>query len=598
MDNNIREYKADSYVNDNGRKRIIKTVDYNGEKVDTVWMETRRPYADWKTPYDPLPEELKGTHEFHYPLDTRTFSPAPGIICDRDQAVKMRDGVTIYCDIFRPDTEEKVPVIISWTSYGKRPIWEDGHAFMYHMGVPHGTNSPWCKFESPDPGFWVHQGYAVANVDPRGIGWSEGDYTFFGSQEGRDGYDFVEWVTSLPWCNGKAGMFGNSAGAINQWFIAAECPPHLACIAPWEGTVDKFAEQICEGGIPGFSFQAWLENSLIGTGYIDDVGENGKLYPKRNAYWEDKRAKVEKIRIPVYTTVSWSHIHMHGSFDAFRRIRTSKKWIRCHRDFEWADSYTLENQYELKNFFDRFLKEIYNGWELTPHVRIDVMDQYDCDYQIRRTEEKFPLKRTQYTNYYLDAAHMTMNEKPYAEESSVSYDGNTGCAEFDMVFDEETELTGYFKLHLWVEADGNDDMDLFINVQKADKDGNFLPTSVLEAPHPGAWGKLRVSCRELDQKRSTDFCPEYTLTSEQKMKPGEIVPVDISIWPISKIYHKGEKLRVQIAGRYIRDGWHEPFSWETNNVGNHIIHTGGKYDSYLMAPVIPPRVKVGDYIKR
>jgi hypothetical protein len=48
----------------------------------------------------------------------------------------------------------------------------------------------------------------------------------------------------------------------------------------------------------------------------------------------------------------------------------------------------------------------------------------------------------------------------------------------------------------------------------------------------------------------------------------------------------------------ICDGWFEPFSWETNNKGEHIIHSGGKYDSYLQIPTIPPRYQAGDYIYR
>ena len=61
---------------------------------------------------------------------------------------------------------------------------------------------------------------------------------------------------------------------------------------------------------------------------------------------------------------------------------------------------------------------------------------------------------------------------------------------------------------------------------------------------------------------------------------------------------KGQKLRVQVAGRYIREGWFEPLTWETNNKGNHIIHSGGKYDSYLQVPIIPPRYQAGSYVYR
>lgn len=573
-------------------QRIKKKVVYDGVELETVWLKLKLPYTEG----DEVPEELKETHGLHRPFEPRTYNPIPGIICEQDVGVQLRDGTTIYCDIYRPDTEEKVPVLISWSYYGKRPI--PGHAFMYHMGVPSGTTSEMCKFESPDPGYWCRNGYAVANVDPRGVGFSEGDLTFYGRQDAQDGYDFIEWVAVQPWCSGKVGMSGNSQVAINQWFIAAEQPPHLAAIAPWEGTADKYGESLYEGGIPAFAFNCWLQHALIGQGYVDDMEENGKLYPFLNEYWKDKAARLEKIKVPCYTTVSWSHFHMHGVFEAFRRIRTPRKWLRCHREFEWPDAYTSSNMEDLKRFFDRWLKDINNGWEMTPRVRLDVMDAFDYDYQLQRVEHEFPLERTQYTKYYLDAKEMTMSTSPYENEASASYDAETGVLEFDMAFDEDTELTGYMKLHLWVEADGNDEMDLFVNIQKADENGEWLPTLALGEPHPGQWGKQRVSRRALNEKLSTEYSPVLLHQFEEKLKPGEIVPIEMSIWPSSKIWHKGQKLRIQIAGHYIREGWFEPLVWETDNKGLHIIHTGGKYDSYLLAPVIPPKYRSGDYVYR
>ena len=165
---------------------------------------------------------------------------------------------------------------------------------------------------------------------------------------------------------------------------------------------------------------------------------------------------------------------------------------------------------------------------------------------------------------------------PVAEESQIRYDANEGKATFDITFDEDTELTGYMKLHLWVEADGSDDMDLFVAVQKLDPQGEWLPTYVLGRPHPGCPGKLRVSLRELDEERSTEFQPIYPFKNPQKLKPGEIVPVEIEIYPSSRIWHAGEQLRVEVAGHYERIDWFEPFAFDLNNKGTHVIHTGGQ----------------------
>lgn len=566
------------------RQRKTKKEKFGDEEIEVVYVETRKPSA-----------EATG-FSFCPPFNPRTYIAEPGILCEQDIPVTMRDGTIIYTDIYRPVGQTNIPAIVSWSMFGKRP--GDMPTEWQLMGVPPGTVSRMLKFESADPGYWCHQGYAVANVDPRGVGHSQGDVSFLGTQDGRDGYDFVEWLATQYWCNGKVGMFGNSQVAMAQWRIAAEQPPHLTCIAPWEGTGDIYRESFFEGGITG-RFADFILFAVAGEGYIEDVVTMAEKHPFINAYWEDKTPKWENIRIPVYTTVCWNHFHVRGSIDGFRQIRSTKKWFRAHREFEWPDTYSTEGLEDLKQFFDRYLKDIRNGWELTPRVRLEVMDAYEYNYQTNRPEKEFPLARTQYKKLYLDAAKGTLSFDPVAKESKVIYESEAGATTFDIPFEEDTEITGYMKLHLWVEADGNDDMDLFITIQKLDKDGNWLPVNVLEEPHPGAWGKLRVSRRELDEKLSTDFQPIPAHRREQKLKPGEVVPVDIEIWPYSRIWHKGEQLRVLVSGHYIRpEGWFEPLSWKTNNKGNHIIHSGGKYDSYLQVPVIPPKYQAGDYVYR
>ena len=181
-----------------------------------------------------------------------------------------------------------------------------------------------------------------------------------------------------------------------------------------------------------------------------------------------------------------------------------------------------------------------------------MQDAYDFDFQINRPEREWPLARTQYKKLYLDAAGMSMSFEPYGQEAKISYDGQTGMACFDMPFAEDTEITGHMKLRLFVEADGHDDMDLFINIQKLDEDGNWLPISVLGEPHPGAWGKMRVSARELDPKLSTDYQPIQAHINTLKLSPGEIVPVDIEIWRPVNLAQRTAAAR-QICGRYIRE---------------------------------------------
>ena len=167
------------------RKRITKREKFGDVEIETIYREARKPST-----------EATG-FSFCPPFNPRTYIAEPGIICEQDIPVTMRDGTIIYTDIYRPIDQTNIPVIISWSPFGKRP--GDIESEWQVMGVPPGAVSRMSKFESADPGYWCHQGYACANVDPRGVGHSQGDANIFGTQDARDGHDFIEWLATLHW---------------------------------------------------------------------------------------------------------------------------------------------------------------------------------------------------------------------------------------------------------------------------------------------------------------------------------------------------------------------------------------------------------------
>jgi uncharacterized protein len=561
---------------------------FNGEVIDVLYRRS--------VPLDSPKEFPLPGAGYYPPCNPRTYVE-DGIRVDQDVAVQLRDGVTIYVDVYRPEGRDyELPSILAWCWYGKRPGDESEEEWTTYGVVP-GTHSQMVKFEGPDPAFWCKKGYAVINADPRGAGNSEGRLVFWGKQDGEDGHDAIEWIAEQPWSNGKVGMFGNSGLAMCQWFIAAEQPEHLACIAPWEGTSDMYREFVSENGIPAPGFMDFVASiGRSAGGLVEDYTAMLRKYPLMNSYWESKIPDFAKIQVPAYVTGGWSHVHMMGAVNGFNKIASEKKWLRIHRDFEWPDTYSWWNLEDLERFFDRYLKGIRNGWEMGPTVRLDVMDAYDFDRFTARHEDDFPLPRTNYTKLYLDAAQGSLTQEPAAAAATTSYDADTGEATFDITFAEDTEITGFIKAHLWVEAADNDQMDLFLTVLKLDPDGKWLPTNVLSQPHPGAWGRLRVSHRSLDEELSTDFKPVQSHRVEESLTPGEIVSVDIAFYPHSRFWHAGETLRLRVAGRYIREGWFEPFAWATNNHGQHLVHTGGDHDSYLQVPVIPPKYRAGNHV--
>jgi predicted acyl esterase len=539
-------------------------------------------------------------------VDHRFRSLPTEIVFEKDIAVTMRDGVTIYVDVLRPPGTEKVPVLVAWSPYGKSQGTAPSVTSLFTMiGIDNGTLSGLEKFEGPDPAYWCAQGYAICNPDPRGIAHSEGDSAMFGRQEARDCHDLIEWLAVQDWCNGKVAMSGTSYLAISQWFTAAEQPPHLAAINPWEGLSDVYRDLVMRGGMPDIGFAERLQkNSYAGNNRREDILAESQRYPLMNDLWEDKVARFDRIAVPAYVVASYSNtLHTVGTFRAWRQIRSPEKWLRIHNTQEWPDYYDPENVEDLRRFFDHYLKDENNGWEKTPRVRYSILD-LDGGDRVDQFADQFPPRAVNYAKYYLDGRSRTLTTEPPSEEAEVAYDSETlpGLVSFAIRFDEETTLVGYPKVRLSVEADGADDMDLFILLQKLNRQGAPLQqfnvpnqsalmhdltergASVLR--YKGSNGRLRVSARQLDEALTTDVVPAHSFDRIVKLKPGEVVGIEIDLLPIGLAFHPGEQLRLVISAHNtlgaIMPGTRD---YVPRNSGKHIIHTGANHASYLQLPV-------------
>lgn len=118
------------------------------------------------------------------------------ILLERDVPVKMRDGVTIYADVFRPVNGESCPAILAWSPYGKEVGGQMLDDVPMRSGVAKNATSGLEKFEGPDPAYWVAHGYAVVNPDKRGAYMSEGNLLYWGHEDALDGCDMIEWIAS------------------------------------------------------------------------------------------------------------------------------------------------------------------------------------------------------------------------------------------------------------------------------------------------------------------------------------------------------------------------------------------------------------------
>ncbi|MBI5161216.1 MAG: CocE/NonD family hydrolase [Micrococcales bacterium] len=535
------------------------------------------------------------------------FRPIPvEIVFEKDVAVTLRDGVTIHVDVFRPAGAEKVPVIVAWSPYGKGQGTSPSVMGVFDLvGLDNGIMSGLAKFEGPDPAYWCAQGYAICNPDIRGVADSEGDSVLWDRQEGRDCYDLIEWLGVQDWCDGKVAMSGTSYLAVAQWFTAAEQPPHLAAINPWEGVSDVYRDLVLRGGIPDHGFARQLRDfSFWGNGQKEDIIAEADRDPLMSELWEQKIPQFDRITVPAYVVASYSNtLHTAGTFRAWRRIASEQKWLRIHNSQEWPDYYDQANVEDLRRFFDHVLKGVDNGWDATPRVRYSLLDLEGGD-RVDLPAETFPPAGVAPTRYFLDGRSRLLTSAAPADPSTAAYAIGVNPDEVSFVtrFDRETVLVGYPKAHLWVEAAGSDDIDLFLLVQKLDRFGTTLRqftvpnqsarvhdvtergASILR--YTGSDGRLRVSLRGLSDALTPDDVPEHSFDRTEKLAAGEVVAVQIELQPVGLVFHPGEQLRLVISSRSLL-GTMMPGIREyvTANTGQVLIHTGGEHASYLQLPV-------------
>jgi hypothetical protein len=362
---------------------------------------------------------------------------AHSILVERDIPAEMRDGVTLRADIYRPQTGDRLPVLLQRTPYGKS-FSSNAFALMA-----------------------AERGYAVVIQDTRGRWASEGDgYPLI--SEATDGYDSVEWAARQPWSSGKVGMFGGSYVGYTQWAAAAAQPPALKTIAPiftftnphevfyYSGAfalgmgvswglmagaqmailrhpnpmeklplmaqLIELADGMAQG--PTFEHLPLKSLPLIGQGEIASFFYDVLTHPHLDDYWRRALCPLEKVAIPT--------LHIGGWYDTFTSLttrdynrlcgylgseaaRATQKlilgpWVHTtfegfsgEVDFGLAASWMLFLPDELHlRWFDYWLKGLPNSIMDEPPVRLFVMGENQW-----RHENEWPLARTQYTPYYL-----------------------------------------------------------------------------------------------------------------------------------------------------------------------------------------------------
>jgi len=554
------------------------------------------------------------------------------LLFEKNVTIEVSDGARLSANVFRPREPGRYPVIMAAGVYGKdvhfadgfKPQWEK-LCRLYPGLCEDGSTGKYLRWETVDPERWVPHGYVVIHVDARGSGKSPGYLDPMSPREIQDYYEAIEWAGTQSWSNGKVGLIGISYYAATQWLVAALRPPHLAAIVPWEGRSDHYRDYGYHGGIMsnGFLFSWWPKQVLsnqhgnANTPYRDrDDGlpttgpalDEAMLLGNRNDYpaemakhplcdaWHKQRSPdLARIEVPLLSAGNWGGPgnHLRGNIEGYLRAGSKQKWLSMHIGTHYESFYLPRYVAMQRRFFDHFLKGEDNGWQDTAPVQLSIRT---VDGEIRRDENEFPLARTRWTRYYLHPSDASLTLREPAGTSEASFEAmETGLHFHTAPFEQETEITGFITLRLWI-ASTTRDADIFAVLRLFDPSGKEVIFDGAHEPTPVTRGWLRASHRKLDEAMTTPYRVYHAHDEIQKLAPGTYYPLDVEIWPTSIVIPKGYRLGLTLQGK----------DFEFENVKGRLTHThpadrggedfrgrttvcsGPERPSYLVLPVIPP----------
>jgi uncharacterized protein len=562
------------------------------------------------------------------------------ILMQRNVPIEMADGIVLRADVFRPDDGEsrKFPAILAMSPYGKdyhmelfQPTaWKD---LQENFPEIHAESS--CKYivwETLDPERFVPRGYVLVRIDARGWGRSPGVAEHLSAQMGYDYCQAIEWAATQAWCNGKVGISGISYYSWMNWQVAALNPPHLAAVVIWEGSSDYYREIAYHGGIRASSpfgvqrtqNQHGLETAIF-PGYVTgaqtgpdrptgpeiltkaqldarrgDLMSEFRAHKLDDALYKSRSPRLENIRVPILISGNWGGqgLHLRGATEGFRRVASTERWLELHTGTHWQEYYKDYGVRLQQKFFDHFLKGEPNGWDREPRVLVAIRHP---DKITRRGENEYPLARTRYTKFYLDAGARKIATTNSTMPAKATFEAMFGFGVQFMTepLKEDTEILGPVGLRLWISS-STTDADLFAILQVYRPDGSEVTfVGAYDPRGPISMGWLRMSHRKLDPDLSTPARPYHPHDVIEKLVPGEIYPADVEIWPTSIVVPKGHRIGLLVDGKdYVNSGIplgpsdHVPHKDLQDRpipefAGTTTIHTGGRYQSYLVLPVIP-----------
>ena len=557
------------------------------------------------------------------------------VVVERNVPAKMRDGVTLKADVYRPKAEGKFPVLLVRTPYDKQGNWG--------LGMKGAA-----------------RGYVVISQDVRGRFESEGEFYTF-KNESNDGYDTVEWAATLPYSNGKVGMFGGSYVGATQFLTAIAHPPHLAGICP-----DVTASNYHDGWTyQGGAFEQWFneswssglaENTMRRRAEAKWAPEASKnmlplldypvleppsgagiakyftdwlTHPNYDDYW--KEISIEdhygQIQVPVFSTGAWYDIFQGGTLKNYASLQKEAGtaaarhgqrllmylgghagWSQSRKigevDFGAKAPVNLEEA--ILRWYDWLLKGEANGVEKEKPVKIFVMGKNEW-----REEDNWPLARAKSTKYFLHSAGTANGvagdgtlsaAAPVTEKSdSFVYDPSdavptiggplccgplsTGIGPQDQRMVEGRNDVLIYSTPAFTqdtEVTGPVVLDAWVSSSAVDTD--FTGKLVDVWPNGFAQnlteGILRMRYRNSQEK------PELA-------NPGEMYHVTVELWSTSNVFLVGHKLRLEVSSsnfpRFDRNtNTGEEQARATRMVkATNVLYHDKAHPSALVLPIVP-----------
>jgi uncharacterized protein len=571
-------------------------------------------------------------------------APQNGIRIQRHVAVKMRDGVILYADIYLPEPEGKYPTIVVRTPYG---VQRDG---MHQTMIK-----------------YAQHGYAVVLQDVRGRYESEGKWVPF-MDEANDGFDTIEWAAAQSFSNGKVGTQGGSYLGHNQWQAASQNPPHLVAAFPVLASTNIYANWITMGGAFRLSFnygwgvvrmpnrimltQYWhteafsteelkydnilmhlplKDGDLQSAGYATQHYRDWIQHESYDAYWKaiSDEERFDKIKVPVHTFGGWFDIFLMGTINGYTgmknkggsaQARSGARMIigpwghgssQSYGDVDFTPDAQID-QFETElRFFDFYLKGIANGLDNEKPVKLFYMGANKW-----RSETDWPIPGTVYKPMYL-SSQTTANavrgdgslgvQLPsktgtdtyrYDPDNPIKTLGGNNCCGTPTLagpkdqrpLEQRQDVLVYTSNYLdsTLTIAGPVKMKLFAATDGPDTDWMIKLIDVYPNGFamPVSEGIIRARFRE-------------GLDKMKLLKPGEVYEYDIELTGTANVFQPGHRIRVDITSSDFPQFDRNPNTGAplggnaTVRVAQQTIYHGGKYSSHILLPVVAnfPAVK-------